>query len=128
MSDGTTPWPTAMSSSCIPERPGQERLRDPGVIRLFPTLVWSDRLRPAAYEPIHAAVLGVLRDLRRELPPLPRGEAWQSGYGLHRVAELAPLMSSIQHAAESMLAFLRIGAGPLEITGCWANISTRTTS
>jgi len=94
----------------------------PEVIRLFPTFVSSGRLRPAAYEPIHAAVLGVLRDLRRELPPLPRGEAWQSGQGLHRVAELAPLMSSIQHAAESVLAFLRIGAGALEITGCWANV------
>jgi hypothetical protein len=39
------------------------------VIRLFPTFVWSNGLRPAAHEPIHAAVLGVLRDLRRELPP-----------------------------------------------------------
>jgi hypothetical protein len=48
----------------------------PEVIRLFPAFVWSDRLRPTASEPIHAAVLGVLRDLRWELPPLPRGEAW----------------------------------------------------
>ena len=32
-------------------------------------------------------------------------------------------MSSIQRAAESVLAFLRIGVGTLEITGCWANVS-----
>jgi hypothetical protein len=64
----------------------------PEVIRLFPTFIWSDRLRPAADEAIHAAILGVLGDLRRELPPLPRGEAWQSGHGLHRVAELAPVL------------------------------------
>jgi hypothetical protein len=39
------------------------------------------------------------------------------------VAELAPLLSTIHCAAESVLAFIRIGAGTLEITGCWAKVS-----
>ena len=57
------------------------------------------------------------------MPPLARGEAWQSAHGLHRVAELAALMSNIQRAVESVLAFLRIGPGALEVTGCWANVN-----
>ncbi len=33
-------------------------------------------------------------------------------------------MSQIQRAAEAVLDFLKIGSGALEITGCWANVSS----
>jgi uncharacterized protein (TIGR02466 family) len=96
----------------------------PDIVRLFPTFVWRRRLGPAVYEPIHASVLPVLGELRGGLPPLARGTAWQSGHALHRLADLAALVSQIQRAAERVLEFLRIGSGTLEITGCWANVSS----
>ena len=49
---------------------------DPEVIRLVPTFVWSDRLRPAVYEPIHAAVLvGTDCDRRRFAAPSKGADA-----------------------------------------------------
>jgi len=96
----------------------------PDIVRLFPTFVWHRRLMPATYEPIHTSVLAMLGELRRGLPPLARGEAWQSGHALHRLADLAALVSQIQRAAEGVLDFLKIGSGALEITGCWANVSS----
>jgi len=96
----------------------------PDIVRLFPTFVWSRRLRPAVYEPVHASLLAMLGELRRGLPPLARGEAWQSGHALHRLADLAALVSQIQRAAEGVLDFLKIRSGALEVTGCWINVNS----
>ena len=57
----------------------------PEVVRLFPTFVWKCQLRPEVYRAINAAILNRLHEMRRALPPLDRGEAWQSGHGLHRL-------------------------------------------
>lgn len=95
----------------------------PEIVRLFPTFVWSRRLGAAVHEPIHASLRAVLGELRRGLPPLARGEAWQSGHALQRCADLTALVSQIQRAAAGVLDFLKIGSGALEITGCWANVS-----
>ena len=51
----------------------------PEVVRLFPTFVWKCQLRPEVYRAINAAILNRLHEMRRALPPLDRGEAWQSG-------------------------------------------------
>ncbi|HEU5319952.1 MAG TPA: 2OG-Fe(II) oxygenase family protein [Methylomirabilota bacterium] len=95
----------------------------PDILRLFPTFVWSRRLRPAVYEPIHVSVRATLGELRQGRPPLAPGEAWQSGHALHRRAELAALVAQIRRAAADVLGFLKIGSGALEVTGCWANVN-----
>ena len=102
---------------------GESWSQTPEVRRLFPTFVWKAQLRPEVYEPLNSLILGRLGAMRRELPPLARGEAWQSGHGLHSLSEFRTLVSSIHAAAERVLEFLRIGSSELRITGCWANIS-----
>src|ERR1700681_4914153 len=57
-------------------------IESPEVVRLFPTFVWKCRLRPKAHRPINAAILNRLDEMRRGLPSLARGEAWQSGHRL----------------------------------------------
>jgi uncharacterized protein (TIGR02466 family) len=94
----------------------------PEVVRLFPTFVWKCRLRPETHRPINAAILNLLDEMRRGLPPLARGEAWQSGHGLQEQDELRGLVSCIDAAVDTALAFLRVGHPQVLITGCWANV------
>ncbi len=95
----------------------------PQIVRVFPTFVWKCELAPEVYRPINATVLSCLNEMRRGLPPLERGEAWQSGHGLHKLGILCDLVSCIDAAADAVLAFLRIGSGNVSITGCWANVN-----
>ena len=92
------------------------------VLSLFPTLVWKIRLRPEVREPINASALALLQSLRKGLPELKAGEAWQSGHALHGREELRELCGCISRAAASVLQFLKIGDEAIEITGCWANL------
>ena len=95
----------------------------PEVVRLFPTFVWKCQLRPEVYRAINTAILDRLHEMRRALPPLDCGEAWQSGHGLHRLEEFRPLVSCIDAAVATVLAHLRVGNHDVSITGCWANIN-----
>jgi len=98
-------------------------IRPPEVVRLFPTFVWQCRLRPEVHRPINAAILNRLDEMRCSLPPLVRGEAWQSGHGLHKQEELRGLVPCIAAAVDTALAFLRVGHRQIFITGCWANVN-----
>ena len=98
-------------------------LEAPEVVRLFPTFAWKCQLRPEVHRPINAAILGRVHEMRRGLPPLARGEAWQSGHGLHQLEELRALVSCVDAAVAAVLAYLRIGNRDVSITGCWANIN-----
>ena len=98
-------------------------IEPPEVMRLFPTFVWKCQLRQEVHRPINAAILNLLHEIRRGLPPLARGEAWQSGYGLHRQEELRGLVSCIDAAVDAALAFLNVGRRRVSMTGCWANIN-----
>jgi uncharacterized protein (TIGR02466 family) len=92
------------------------------VIPMFPTLVWKVQLEAQLHEAIDARILGVLAEIRRDLPPLASGEGWQSAQTLHQREECGELVSCINKAAKSVLQFLRIGYDAFEITGCWANV------
>ena len=92
------------------------------VIPMFPTLVWKVQLEAQLHEAIDARILGVLAEIRRDLPPLAAGAGWQSEQTLHQRAELSALVACINKAAKSVLQFLRIGYDAFEITGCWANV------
>jgi len=94
------------------------------VLSLFPTLVWKIRLRAEVHAPIDASVLALLQSLRQGLPDLKTGEAWQSGHALHRRQELRELCDCVGRAAGSVLQFLKVGDEAMEITGCWANLSS----
>ncbi|MGH8674064.1 MAG: 2OG-Fe(II) oxygenase family protein [Burkholderiales bacterium] len=94
---------------------------DSDVLSLFPTLVWKIRIRAELRDSIETRVLDLVRALRRGLPELEPGEAWQSIHALHEREELRALCDCVRGAAASVLQFLKI-AETMEITGCWANL------
>jgi uncharacterized protein (TIGR02466 family) len=98
-------------------------IQAPEVVRLFPTFVWKCRLRPEVHQPINVAILNRLDELRHDLPPLARGEAWQSGHGLHKQEDLRELVSCIDAAVDAALTFLRVDYRQVLTTGCWANVN-----
>ena len=98
-----------------------QRIASAEVLRLFPTFVWKAQLKPEVYGELNAAIL---RKLDAIVPPgLAAGSGWQSGYGLHTLDELRPLVSCICWAVEQVLEFLRIRSPKFEVTGCWANVN-----
>lgn len=89
---------------------------------MFPTLVWKVQLRAEHHEAIDAKILASLERIRRDVPQLASGHGWQSDRTLHELEEFRGLVSCVNHAAKSILEFLRIGYDACQITGCWANV------
>ena len=100
----------------------QRWLEASDVVPMFPTLVWKFQLKPELRQAMDAGILDSLAAIRRALPALSQGEAWQSEQNLHQLDALQDLVSCVEDAALSVLRFLRIGYDALEITGCWANV------
>ncbi len=92
---------------------------------MFPTLVWKVALDPAIHEPMDARLLAALAAMRRDLPPLARGQGWQSVTTLHEHEEFRELCAYGRDLARSVLRFLRIGVDAVVITGCWATVLAR---
>ena len=92
-------------------------------LRLFPTLVWKADLNREVAQRVNADILDRLADLRRTLPELQPGQAWQSGQDLHRFDEFRELVSCIDEAGTNVLDHLKIGYDAFEITACWANVN-----
>ena len=92
------------------------------VIPMFPTLVWKIQIDPDLRDLLGAGILAALAELRRDLPPLPAGQGWQSGHTLHEREEFRELVACVDRGANSILRFLRIDAEAYEITGCWATV------
>ena len=96
---------------------------DPEILRLFPTFVWKSRLASEADAPTQRAILEAVSALRSTLPTLEHGEVWQSRHGLHTRRELAPLVLAVRHGVDQVLAFLRLGTPPFQLTGLWVNVA-----
>src|SRR4029450_13375573 len=93
-----------------------------GVISMFPTLVWRAELDEPVRRAIEASGLPALARVRQELPPLARGQGWQSTQKLHELGEFSDLVASVRHLVAGILRFLRVGQDDVEITGCWATV------
>lgn len=94
------------------------------VLSLFPTCIWNLQLKTKAYEAINTDIRKVLNDMRRDLPPLKSGEAWQSDKELYKLDRLNNLISCVDDSTKQIFRYLKIGYEAFEFTGCWANIST----
>jgi hypothetical protein len=64
----------------------EQRFADSHPLRLFPTFVWRVELADNVRARVNASVLKAVEELRTSLPPLKRGEGWQSRQNLHRRA------------------------------------------
>ena len=90
---------------------------------MFPTFVWKAALAPAAYGPLNDSIMRRLVALGAPLAEFKYGESWQSNHDLHEFDEFREAVECINDAAESVLAYLRVGHEGFEITGCWANVN-----
>jgi uncharacterized protein (TIGR02466 family) len=100
----------------------EQRFADSHPLRLFPTFVWRVELADNIRARMNASVLRAVEELRGSLPPLKRGEDWQSRQHLHRRAPFSELVSRIDAAAAEVVRFLRIGRDAPCITACWVNV------
>ncbi len=100
----------------------QQWIETSQVFPMFPTLVWKIQLKVEASNAIRARIDPALQRMRRDLPELASGHGWQSGHRLHELDECQDLVRYIHSTVKSVLRFLRIDCGAVEITGCWANI------
>lgn len=92
------------------------------VMPMFPTLVWNMQLETELHEAMDTGILAALDSMRRDMPQLAPGQGWQSAQTLHEREEFRTLISCVNHAAKSVVRFLRIGCDAFEVTGCWANV------
>jgi uncharacterized protein (TIGR02466 family) len=92
------------------------------VVRLFPTFVWQSRLDPACYGPLNRNLLAYAETLMRAGSGARTGGAWQSRHALQEQPECAELITSIEAAVSSVLAFIKVADAPFRITGCWVNV------
>jgi uncharacterized protein (TIGR02466 family) len=97
----------------------------PEVIRLFPSFVWKTRLVSDARAAVRAAVLDQVSAERGGAADPEAGQVWQSRHGLHRLPALEPLVRHVRAGVEQVLAFLRVGTAPFELTGLWVNVAGR---
>jgi uncharacterized protein (TIGR02466 family) len=100
----------------------EQRFADSHPLRLFPTLVWRVELADNVRARVNASVLKAVEELRGSLPPLKRGEGWQSRQNLHLRAPFSELVGCIDAEAAEVVHFLRIGRDALCITACWVNV------
>lgn len=101
----------------------QSRFDTSHALRLFPTFVWKADLKRDISQGINDDILNWLANMRRSLPELRPGQAWQSDQVLHRFDEFRELVSCIDEVATKVLDYLKIEYDAFEITACWANVS-----
>ena len=92
---------------------------------MFATLVWKIELEARLREAIGAQALAAIARLRRDLPPLARGQGWQSVQSLHELDDFRDLVSCVHRVVPGILRFLRIGYDAYQVTACWATILAR---
>jgi uncharacterized protein (TIGR02466 family) len=93
------------------------------LLRFFPTCVWVFDLVPGDAKALSAAII---KTVESALPPaskLPRDHSLQSGTHLHELPEFKPLVTHALDAGREILKNLGHEPAPMEMTGCWANIS-----
>ena len=93
------------------------------VLRMFPTFVWRTELEPDVHQRLNGTIVGKLDRIRRTLPALSPGQAWQSDQALHKLEEFDELVSCVDSTIENVLDFLKIATDAIEITALWANMS-----
>jgi uncharacterized protein (TIGR02466 family) len=104
---------------------------------LFPTLVYTARLRIGGWQPLNARLLRECRQLRADDAAGRRWSArnYPGGYtsygSAHRMQRLSPTFAALERALESHVAkFARtlqldLTTRPLVMTDCWVNIMGR---
>ena len=73
------------------------------VLRIFPTFVWKAELKPEVHQRINGTIVRTLDRIRRSLPELAPGQAWQSDRALHKLEDFPDLVSCVNDTVPSGL-------------------------
>jgi hypothetical protein len=92
-------------------------------LRFCPTLVWRAELEREIAQRINYDNLHRLVDMRRSLPELQPGQAWQSDHDLHQFDGCRELVSCINEITTTLLDYMKIASHGFEIMACRANVS-----
>jgi uncharacterized protein (TIGR02466 family) len=92
-------------------------------LSLFPTFVLVRDLAPADAERLNATIMRRLAILAADRPAQGDGRSWQTHAALHLDPEFAEFGRYVLAASSQFLELMDYRPDPLEITGCWANIS-----
>ena len=100
-----------------------QRFQTSDVLRMFPSFVWKAELRLEVHEQLNDSIVRMLGEIGVPLADLRPVESWQSDHGLHEQREFRELVDCINEAAQSVLAYLKVGHEGLKVTGCRANLN-----
>ena len=89
----------------------QQRFESSHALRMFPTFVWKAELKRGIHQRINKNIVKKLNELRRFVPVLEPGQAWQSDQTLHRLEEFRELFACATEVTATVLEFLRIRPG-----------------
>ncbi len=101
------------------------KIDESDVFALFATSIWKVQLAADVFARINRSVRASLEEMNPRLGELEPGGRWQSDHQLHTLDAFRELTSCILHSARTVLGFLKVGDAPIELTGCWANVTTR---
>jgi uncharacterized protein (TIGR02466 family) len=93
------------------------------VLSLFPTLILLRDLVADDTERLNAALMQRIALLTRDRPAQGDSGSWQTHPELHRLPEFEPLNRYVLGATGEFMKLMDYRPDPVEITGCWANIS-----
>jgi uncharacterized protein (TIGR02466 family) len=93
-------------------------------IPLFATPVWRVHINPATDNNLNADLLKKILSDKTKDPTSPGRDKWYSPRNLHESPELAGFNRAVLSAARTALDSMLIDYKDIEITGCWANVSS----
>lgn len=90
---------------------------------LFPSTIWIHHVKPELVGPLNDHLAQTIDRLISPKPKRGPGETWQTEARLHARPEFQDLTRMFMTAATGVLNQLEVDYGPLDITGCWANVN-----
>lgn len=92
---------------------------------MFPSTVWKFRVPPEKLDTLNQRMLNKIMELKSHPKARFSENKWYSPRNLHEYEEFSELCSLILHSASNALEQLCvINFESIQITGCWANISS----
>ena len=92
------------------------------IVHLFPTPLWACVFPNELTQSINRSILQLI-EKKLQSAPEELDKTLQTEQNLHLAPEFAELVKQIYLIANNALEYLNLDYEPIQITGCWANIS-----
>jgi hypothetical protein len=92
---------------------------------LFPTFVWTHRLKPEDTTRVNDTIRTKLLSLLQPGAAKRKNFRHQTEQNLHTLPEFQEFNQYLRAATKGVMDFMQIAEEGIEITSCWANINTK---